>query len=1049
MNKTSLRHTFFYVGLGALLLSSCGENPASSANTSNSSSGEKSSSTSLSTSTSPSVSTSHDTSSATTSSKTASSASSDVEDVTYTGKLRIWYHNDVMNYDNMRIYLWNNSVDGAEYEFNGSDAGYGKYFEIDLGTSPQFAAYPSVDIRIIIKYAGTWSGQTLDAVAPFSTYAPFITSEEGVSWMNIYTAAGQNSALDLYTVKNDALGDSIQSASFSSDWKSVVVAGTGMSDGRASEDIGKVASYELYGFSRDYFRLKESEKISKRANYKVAEGSPNSKSFTITLDSEMEPTTLYTLEAYFALSPTKLKSKNVAVRNIFDTTRFASLYTYSGDDLGLSYESDGSRTFKLWAPTCSRVQVNLYNAATPGYLAPKPNGMENWGHKVDMTYGDYGIWSYTLPASDTLIMKRTGYTFIVTNALGVSEVSDPYAKAAGINGVRSAIVDFDSTDPADWDGGAVVNNALPKISSSSELTVYEAHIRDLTADSSWQGQSTRGTFNAFAESGTTYSSGSTTVKTGFDNIKELGVNAVQLLPVFDQSNDERWISSTLNGTTTVTAPAYNWGYNPLNYSVVEGAYSSDPYTPATRITEFKNLIETYAKAGIRIIMDVVYNHVASAANSNLTRIVPQYYLRTNAEGAYTDGTGVGNEVASERPMARKLIVDSVKFWASEYQVKGFRFDLMGCLDVTTMRAVKDALYDIDPQIVVYGEGWTGGSSGITTTPATSDNVYASLTNSNGKGAIGCFNDGGRDGTKGNTTYADVTPSYGFVNQGSDYLQSGTKYNAAKMWMGINGFRDKYIAPDQTVNYVSCHDNYTLYDQLNYTLGLGKGADAFSADAASATVACTASVLFSQGLAFLQGGEEVLRTKIMKKDDPYYDKMVASYGKHTSGSDSWIAGDGLELTSGSWLVRNSYMYGDAVNSYKWDRKVTYKEYFDKMAEAVKLRTTYMNDLFGYSNSAVSGGAVSLWGASDMGTTNTVIAANVASKKSSSAYYLIFGGRNSSTYSSIGIGNGGVQIVYTSSTPSAAIHTDGQSFTISNNLFGAGKYEFCLVKRVSNA
>ena len=334
------------------------------------------------------------------------------------------------------------------------------------------------------------------------------------------------------------------------------------------------------------------------------------------------------------------------------------------------------------------------------------------------------------------------------------------------------------------------------------------------------------------------------------------------------------------------------------------------------------------------------------------------------------------------------------------------------------------------------------------TEAKTSGVYAKLAD-NGKGSVGCFNDGGRDGTKGNTQWANVTPSYGFVAQGSSDLSKDTKYKAANMWRGQNGNAYDYLSPDQTVDYVSCHDNYTLYDQMNYCVGNGMASDTDSLDAAAASVACTASVLFSQGIAFLQGGEEILRTKVMAKDDPYYDKMVASYGSHISGSSSWVAGDGIELKSGKWLVRNSYMYGDAVNSFKWDRKVTYKAYFDKMAEAVSIRNAKMGDLFGYSASKVVAGAVSLWGASDMDTNNTVIAANVASAKTSSAYYLIFGGRNTDTYSSIGIGNGGVEIVYTSSVPSIAIHTDGQSFTISNNLFGAGKYEFCLVKRVSNA
>ena len=1033
----------------ALLISGCGGDPAtSSAQTSanpNTSGGQD---------TSHSGETSASTDSAGSSATSGDSSESDVQPVTYTGKLRIWYHNDAMSFDNLVLYLWNTSVDGQQYEFTQLDPTFGMYYEIDLGTSTQFKDSPSVDIRFIIKYRDTWAGQTLDTVAPFSTFKSYdTTSEDGTEWMNIYAAAGENSTVEVFPVKTDALGDHLDAVSMGSDWKSIKVTGTGTPGSRSASEVGKVASYELYGYTRDYYLLSADEKTAKKGQFKIKNGAPASNNFTIDLDGVIDPTTSYVVEALFSLDTTRVKRKSVSLLSLYDTSKFTSSYVYSGADLGVTLNSDGSRTFKLWAPTSSRVQLCLYMGGTPSYLKAEPNGSENWNKKLEMSYGSQGVWSYTIPSSDASSLLRKFYTYIVTNSAGVSEVADPYAKSTGINGLRSAILDFSSTDPSDWSDGAAVDNALPKISSPSALTIYEAHIRDLTADASWTGNARHGTYQAFYESGTSYSAGSTSVKTGFDNIKELGVNAVQLLPVFDQDNDERWITSTLNGVTTTTAPSYNWGYNPLNYSVVEGGYSSDPFSASTKVTEYKNLIETYAKAGIRIIMDVVYNHVSSAANSNFTKIVPQYYLRTTASGAYYDGSGVGNVTASERPMMRKLIVDSVCWWASEYRIKGFRFDLMGCLDTDTMRAVKDALYAIDPSIVVYGEGWAGsgdGSTGLSSgyTEAKTNGTYAKLAE-NGKGSVGCFNDGGRDGTKGNTQWANVTPSYGFVSQGSGDLSKDTKYRAGNMWRGQNGNAYDYLSPDQTINYVSCHDNYTLYDQLNYCLGNGLASDTDSLDAAAATVACTASVLFSQGVAFVQGGEEILRTKVMAKDDPYYDKMVASYGSHTSGTSSWIAGDGVELKSGKWLVRNSYMYGDAVNSFKWDRKVTYKQFFDKMAQAVALRNSKMGDLFGYSASKVVGGAVSLWGASDMDTSNTVIAANVASAKTSSAYYLIFGGRNTDTYSSIGIGNGGVEIVYSSSVPAHPIHSDGQTFTISNNLFGAGKYEFCLVKRVSNA
>lgn len=501
----------------------------------------------------------------------------------------------------------------------------------------------------------------------------------------------------------------------------------------------------------------------------------------------------------------------VSIIKLFYSQAFDANYYYDGE-LGAIYSKEET-TFRVWSPMSTKILLNVYQ-----------NGDgEETPETVEMTKGEKGVF-------ETTIQKDLGgkyYTYTVFNhtyAKGM-EIVDPYAKSAGLNGLRGQIVDFAQTNPDGWEEVS----ALPY--DRNQLVVWETHVADVTSSQTWNGtEDYRKKFLGVVESGTTYTEGDVTVKTGFDHIKELGVNAVQLVPVFDQANDE-------------SAMTFNWGYNPLNYNVLEGGYSTNAADGYVRIREFKQLVQAFNGAQINVIMDVVYNHVNSANSSNFDVLMPGYYFRYTNDGALYNGSGCGNETASDHSMFRKFMIDSVCFWAKEYKLGGFRFDLMGLHDVDTMALLVDALEEINPNIVVYGEPWTGGTSGL------AQNKQAVQSNGSEFDGYGQFNDQMRDalikgGMKPSTERGWIT-NYSSVST-SDV---NTVINGLK---GITNISLK--DPNKTVNYVTCHDNYTLYDRI-VAAGI-KDADTIRKMATLAN----AVVLTSNGTTFMLAGEEFLRTK---------------------------------------------------------------------------------------------------------------------------------------------------------------------------------------------
>ncbi len=868
----------------------------------------------------------------------SSSSEKEDEDGTFSGIVRVHFRDDAGTAASKAIYCWISGVNGVEYAWDGESEGYGVYKDIDL-SDERYAGKVSDSFFFIIKFPGTWVGQSDDIKISLSDYLSkgvVDTLENGRKRINVYACDEGGSSYVTYYKSSDALGYRFSSATLESDWKTIKIACT-----------GNCLSYSLYALDARFASEQVAFTEAKIDKYLISSGSPKASEWELDLSKltypdgravEAKPTLSYGLIGHFEDAPEKTKTKFVTFDKLYDTEKFISDYTYEGDDLGVSY-SKSTTIWNVWSPISCRADVLLYKYGEPNSLA-KSQGFNDVIFKtINMRYCGQGVYSTSISGdySGWYYLYRLYY-----NGWYV-DTPDPYATSCGLNGVRSGIIDFESTNPEGWD-----EISFPELSSPSELTVYEVHVRDLTSHSSWKSKqgNERGSFNAFHESGTGYNG----VTTGFDHIKELGVNAVQLLPVFDQDNDERTLKDKAGNEVK---PSYNWGYNPQNYNCVEGSYSSDPYNAKTRVKEFKSLVKDYADSGIRIIMDVVYNHVSSVSSHPFSLTVPRYYFRYDEQGVAIDDTGCSNTVNSSRVMASRYIVNSVKWWAKEYKIKGFRFDLMGCLETDTMRAVKDALYQIDPEIVVYGEGWTGSGSHASS-PANTENIYAKL-GDNGQGAIGSFNDCYRDGMKGNTTYGDVTPSGGFMDS---YSPSQDQiWNSATGMIGENRSRKQgglSTPASMSVNYLTCHDNYTLYDQMNYLLNGASACAKENQNAKEASLAANVHSLMCQGIAFLQGGEEFFRTKVIHSDDPNFDELVSSYQRKSNGTSSWIEGDGCKIDENTYLVRNSYKYGDAVNGFDYSRKVDNENYFLKFKEAIKLRSASFGTYLGQSQEEIEAG-----------------------------------------------------------------------------------------------
>ncbi|HVW15649.1 MAG TPA: type I pullulanase [Mucilaginibacter sp.] len=530
---------------------------------------------------------------------------------------------------------------------------------------------------------------------------------------------------------------------------------------------------------------------------------------------------------------------------------------YSGNDLGVNY-SPARTVFKIWAPTASAIKLRLYVAGDGGKALDT----------ISLAKASQGVWETTIDRD----LKNTYYTFQANiDGRWLKERPDIYAKAVGVNGKRGMVVDLGATNPVGWS-----KDKRPAQKNFTDIIIYELHVRDLS-ESANSGIKHKGKFLGLTETGTRSPQGEST---GLDHIKALGVTHIHLLPSFDYNSIDE----------TKPDAKYNWGYDPLNYNVPEGSYSTDPYDGDVRIREFKKMVQTLHASGLRVILDVVYNHT-SDTSSNFNQFVPGYFYRHTAKGAYSNGTGCGNETASERPMMRKYMIESVCYWAKEYHLDGFRFDLMGVHDIETMNDISAALHKIDPSIFIYGEGWSAGTCGI------AENLRAVKANAAKLDKIAVFNDDMRDGIKGG--WSDVK-SKGFVSGAPGMAESvkfgivGSIQHPQVDYSQVNYSKSAWAAqPYQTINYVSCHDDNTLWDRLKISNPTASEADLIKMDELS-----NAIVLTSQGVAFLHAGAEMLRTK----------RGVA----------------------------NSFESSDSVNELDWSRKARYKAVFNYYKGLIALR-----------------------------------------------------------------------------------------------------------------
>ncbi len=743
-------------------------------------------------------------------------------------KLVIHYHRYAADYDDWSIWLWQDGREGVEVQFDATDE-YGAVATFDLVSN---GFNPSVNVGIIIAQIPEWTkdieaDRYLDISQPNAygeVHAYLLEGEPFISYVSD-DQVGCNHDVPNPFLCAQTLATGLLDAYFDTSLTLHVLSTEVL-------NVGDINVYEngiLVGFT----------------------GSTLGSELLLTLDNGVDVTSIYEIEI---LQDGGSIQSIVRVDADYDSSLFASAYHYDGP-LGMEW-TETSTTLRVWAPLSSKVQVNLYEVGHTSSV--REDGVDTPAQVVDLTYQGKGVWSVTLLGN----FDGWYYTFNVKNGnTWVLDIQDPYGVSFGLNGARSMILDLSRTNPDGWESDSGVDG----YQNPANAIIYELHVRDLTSESTWNGpEEYRGKYMGFTVEGTSYTNpiSGVTVSTGLDHLKELGITHVHLLPTYDQDwNDERNFQ-------------FNWGYNPQNYNSPEGGYATDPFDGAVRVNEFKQMVQALHSNGINVITDMVYNHTGPGSYFSFNRIVPDYMYRLNPDGSYSNGTGVGNETASERYMFRKFIKDSMVYWATEYHIDGFRFDLMAVHDYETMNEVAEAVEAINPNIFVYGEPWGGG------TIALPYDMQAGKNNLWRMPLIAAFNDELRNTIKGSPDGNDA----GYVTSGEG------------IYTVMNGLSGGILGSTstQSINYVTAHDNLTLYDKLK----LVHSASGYTEEIDYEARLANSIILFSQGIPFLHSGVDFLRTK---------------------GGNS-----------------NSYDAPDIVNQLSWVRKSMYVDSFEYYKGLIEIR-----------------------------------------------------------------------------------------------------------------
>ena len=748
--------------------------------------------------------------------------------------VQIHYQRTKPGYIEWGLWIWSEGRDGAEYKFNYQDD-YGTiaYYPLSLFGNPSSLGFI---VKQLFEYAGdgNWKKDFND-----DRFIDFdMLSKDEHDNYHVYLVSGKGA---IYTNSE----------------KTETMCGVNVCQFTNTKTIKIEANNPLKSVSLLVDDVEATD-------YTVENNGTSGKQKTIKLGSSAVLDSAYTAHIEFQSGP--IANKNVSIRKLYNS-EFENNYNYTGE-LGAIYTPE-STTFKVWSPVSKQIKLRLYNKGTPTSVDPVA-GNDTFD-EIEMVKGEKGVFSATVNGD----LQGKYYTYVVFNAYNKAgrEIVDPYARSAGVNGLRGMVVDFSKALPAGWDGVGY------DTTDKKHLTIYETHVADITSSETWTGtEANRKKFAGMWESGTTYTEGGKTVKTGFDHIKELGVNAIQIIPFFDQANDEVNVS-------------FNWGYNPLNYNVVEGAYSSNPYDGYVRILELKEMIKAFKDEGMSVIMDVVYNHVSGLSGSNFDVLMPYYYFRYNdSTGSPSSGSGCGNDTASERTMFRKFMIDSAKFWTEEYKLDGFRFDLMGLHDVSTMNQLSQAVRNINPNATLFGEAWN------MSTAVASGTAMANQSNANSFLNYGQFNDKSRDAILA----GGLSPVYsrGWMNNETNPVSTDRIVEAIK---GIT--HTVTNDPNKTVNYATCHDNFTLHDR-----GIGAGIyDETKLEGSN--VIANSLVMISQGISFMLAGEEMLRTKIVYDNDgnPVVNPDVTEQVVYKVSENSYASSYKTNELNYSWKVNHLQLF----------------------------------------------------------------------------------------------------------------------------------------------